>query len=75
MPSYLTHERMNCEVTFVKRVTADDPTDALNASWDGDSELIGVVIGDALAGGEHEEVHPDQPHFIPPGMYPEESRK
>lgn len=75
MPSFLIHETMNCEVTFVKRVFADNPTDALSASWDGDSELLGVVVGDALAGNYHEEVFSDVPHHMPHGLYPEESRK
>lgn len=74
MPSYLIHETVTCEVTFVKRVTGDDETDALNAAWDGDSELLGVVIGDSVAGRESEIVLPDVPHNIPADMYPESSR-
>jgi hypothetical protein len=74
MPSYLIHETMHCEVTFVKRVEADNPGDALNASWDGDGELLGVSLGDALEGGERERVFPDEPRFIPHMMYGEGSR-
>lgn len=74
MTSYLIHETLVCKVTFVKRVTADDATDALNASWDGDSELIGVVIGDTIS-DVSEEVWSDFDAHIPLGMYPEGSRR
>lgn len=72
MTSYLIHERMNCEVTFVKRVEADDEDQAFEKSWAGDSDLLGVAIGDSLAGGENEEIFPDEPHYLPAGgFYPE----
>lgn len=72
--TFLIHETMNCQVTFVKRVTADDATDALNASWEGCADLLGVVLGDAMSGGESEKVFPDLPVHLPSGMYPEASR-
>jgi hypothetical protein len=74
MPTFLIHEKIVCEVTFVKRVTADTAEDALDADWDGDSDLLGVVIGDARAGAESEEVLPDAPQYIPVGLYTEASR-
>jgi len=74
MPTYLIHETKNCEVTFVRRITADDRTDAVNGAYDGDGELIGVSIGDTVAGIEEIEILADAPHNIPAGLYPETSR-
>lgn len=74
MPSYLFHETMNCEVTFVRRITADNKTDAMNMAQDGDGEILGVAIGDAVAGQELQELFPDAPHYIPAGFYLEASR-
>jgi hypothetical protein len=74
MRSFLIHERMVCEVTFVKRVVADSPGDALDASSEGDSELLGVVIGDNVSGGTCDEAYDDIPAHIPYGLYPEGSR-
>lgn len=75
MPTFLYHETMNCEVTFVRRITADNKTDALNMAHDGDGELLGVAIGDSVAGVEHRQLLADAPFNIPTGLYPEESRK
>lgn len=71
MPSYLIHERMTCEVTFVRRITADDETDALNGAFDGDGELLGVSVGDSVPGREETDILPDAPHIFPGVFYPE----
>lgn len=75
MKTYLIHETMNCEVTFVRRITADDRTDAINGAHDGDGELLGMTIGDAVAGLERTEILADVPHNIPEAFYPESSRE
>ena len=74
MPTFLIHDRLTCEVTFVRRITADDVDDALDGAYQGDGELIGVSIGDIVAGVEAVEILPDAPHNIPSGFYPETSR-
>jgi hypothetical protein len=74
MTTFLIHETMNCEVTFVRRIEADDETDANNGAHDGDGDLLGVSIGDTVAGNERTEILPDAPHNIPEGFYPETGR-
>ena len=74
MKTFLYLETMNCEVTFVRRVTGDDATEALNAAWDGDGELLGISIGDSIAGFTNEQVLDDAPHNMPAALYPEASR-
>jgi hypothetical protein len=71
MHTYLIHEVMNCEVTFVRRIEAENVDDALDGAYDGDGDLLGVSIGDAVAGHERTEILPDQPNNIPGGFYPE----
>ena len=71
MPSYLIHERMLCEVTFVRRVEAEDEDAALDASYDGEGELLGVSVGDQHPGRDDCAVLPDAPHNLPPCFYPE----
>jgi len=74
MPTYLIHERLTCEVTFVRRIEADDKTDAMNGAHDGDGELLGVSIGDAVAGIEETKILDDAPHNIPASFHPEKYR-
>jgi len=57
MPKFYIHEKMNCEVTFVKVVEAADKDAALEKSWDGGAELLGVSVGDIVAGGYQEDVY------------------
>ena len=70
MHTYLIHEVMNCEVTFVRRIEAENVDDA----YEGDGDLLGVSIGDTVAGHESTKILPDQPHNIPAGFYPETGR-
>jgi hypothetical protein len=68
---------MTCEVTFVKRVEANDEEHALEVEAEGDSTLLGITIGDSVdfGLGDHCEVLADKPHNIPaPFMVPELSQ-
>lgn len=71
MPTFLIHETMNCEVTFVRRIEANDLDDAHDGASEGNGELLGVSIGDTVAGIEHTEVLSDEPHNIPFHFYKE----
>jgi hypothetical protein len=47
MPKFIIHERIMCEVTFVKVIEADNIDAAIEADDDGaPSVLLGVHIGD-----------------------------
>ena len=69
MPKFLIHERMLCEVTFVKRVDVEDVDAAYEACFDGRAEQVGVVIGDAHAGVDDISIHADEPFNMPGAMY------
>ena len=71
MPNYLIHETMLCEVTFVRRIKADNENDAYNGAVDGDGDLLGVSVGDAHAGVGEVDVKPDHPLNIPTHFYRE----
>ena len=74
MPSFLIHERLTCEVVFVRRIEAGDSAEALEKSFDGEGRLVGACLGDAVAGVEETEVFEDLPHNMPYGVfYPENS--
>jgi hypothetical protein len=66
---------MNCQVTFVRRINAVNEEDAMDGAYDGDGDLLGVSIGDAVAGHERTEILPDEPHNIPEGFYLETGRE
>jgi hypothetical protein len=74
MTPYLIHETMNCQVTFVRRINAVNEEDAMDGAYDGDGDLLGVSIGDAVAGHESTKILPDQPNNIPAEFYPETGR-
>ena len=71
MPKYLIHEYMTCEVVFVRRIEADNEDDAMEAAHDGCGDLLGVSIGDTVAGNENTEILSDTDSNIPAGFYPE----
>jgi len=75
MGNYLIHERMLCEVTFVRRIEADDIEDAKEAALDGWGDFIGVAVGDAHSGVESTEVFDDAPHNIPANFLPAITQK
>ena len=69
--TYLIHETMICEVTFVRRLEADDKTDAINGAYDGDGELLGISVGDAVSGLERTDIFEDTEINIPHHFYTE----
>jgi hypothetical protein len=71
MTTFLIHEYMTCEVTFVRRIDAADMEEALELAHDGEGDILGVAIGDTVAGYENTEILPDAPHNIPAAFYSE----
>jgi len=71
MTSYLYHETMTCDVTFVRRIEADNEEDALDAAMDGGGTLLGVSVGDTVPGVERSELKGDNPVNIPAHFYSE----
>ena len=69
MPTFLYHETMPCEVTFVRRIEADNRDDAEEELFEGGGTLLGFTIGDTVAGRETHEWVDDAPHNLP--VYPE----
>lgn len=72
MATFLYHDRMHCEVVFVRRIEADNGDEALEKGMEGEGELLGVAVGDIVAGGESCGIFLDAPIFMPEGVfYPE----
>lgn len=71
MTSFLVHERMLCEVTFVRRLEADNIDEAYEAAAEGCGDLLGVSVGDAHPGIDDTEILEDAPHNMPAIFYPE----
>lgn len=69
MPTFLHHETITCAVTFVRRVEADNRDDAEKEIFEGGGTLLGVTLGDIVAGRETSEWVDDVPHNLP--VYPE----
>ena len=65
MTSYLYHETLTCEVTFVRRIEAESAEEAEEAGMDGFGQLLGVSIGDTVPGIEHASLLADEPFNIP----------
>mgnify|MGYP005864444227 CR=1 FL=1 len=73
MATFLIHETMLTETTFVRRIEADDIDDAYQAAYDGYGDLLGVSIGDQHPGVDRTEVFDDNEINMPPCFYPESS--
>ena len=65
MTSYLYHETLTCEVTFVRRIEAESAGEAVEAGMDGFGQLLGVSIGETVPGVEEHNLLADEPHNIP----------
>jgi len=59
MPKFLIHETLTCEVTFVRSLTATSFEEAHDMAMDADGDLLGVSIGDTVAGVERVEIFHD----------------
>lgn len=72
MKTFLYHETLHCEVTFVRRITAKTEEEALEIAFEGGGDLLGVAVGDNLPFGDFDsQILPDEPYNIPANFYKE----
>ena len=72
MKIFLYHETSHCEVTFVRRITAETEEEALEIAFEGGGDLLGVAVGDGFPFGVSDSrILSDEPYNIPAHFYKE----
>lgn len=72
MKTFLYHETSHCEVTFVRRITAETEEEAFEIAFEGGGDLLGVAVGDDFPSGVFDsQILSDESHNIPAHFYKE----